>query len=312
MDTPFWFERALATPSTPGDVEVAGAKIHFEAWGEVGKPGIALVHGSNAHLEWWRFVAPFLADQFRVVALDSSGNGDSGWREHYTGEVLGEEVWRVCEAAELGDNPIIVGHSFGGFTVLETAHYHGDKLGGVIFMDFTTAPPEQYVEWGLRAEREGVKPRRGTRVYEDKAEALGRFRYLPEQPVLHPCVRDYIAEKSLREVEGGWTWKFDPSLFDYLEMGIDQRDKYAGLKCRSAVILGEESEDEGAFFADHMLEITAGRLPVFRIPGTYHHLMFDEPVAVAMGVKGICLDWLRQDGEAEMQASLDRVLEAAS
>ncbi len=95
-------------------------------------------------------------------------------------------------------------------------------------------------------------------------------------------------------------------------MGIDQRDKYAGLKCRSAVILGEESEDEGAFFADHMLEITAGRLPVFRIPGTYHHLMFDEPVAVAMGVKGICLDWLRQDGEAEMQASLDRVLEAAS
>ncbi|GIT39274.1 MAG: hypothetical protein Ct9H300mP8_04700 [Gammaproteobacteria bacterium] len=39
--------------------------------------GYVLIHGSNAHLEWWRFVAPFLADQFRVVALDLSGNGDS-------------------------------------------------------------------------------------------------------------------------------------------------------------------------------------------------------------------------------------------
>ena len=65
-DTPFWFDRALAAPSEPGDVMVDGVSIHYETWGEPGKPGLALVHGSNAHLEWWRFVAPFLADQFRV------------------------------------------------------------------------------------------------------------------------------------------------------------------------------------------------------------------------------------------------------
>ena len=142
-ETPFWFDRALAAPSESGDVMVDGASIHYETWGEVGRPGIALVHGSNAHLEWWRFVAPFLADQFRVVALDSSGNGDSGWREKYTGELLANEVAAVCDAAELGERPFVVGHSFGGFTVLETGHYHGHKLGGLIFMDFTVAPPEQ-------------------------------------------------------------------------------------------------------------------------------------------------------------------------
>lgn len=307
MSHPFWFERALATPSTPGDVEVDGVRIHFETWGDVGRPGIALVHGSNAHLEWWRFVAPFLADQFRVVALDSSGNGDSGWRERYTGAQLGDEVWAVCQAAALGPRPFVVGHSFGGFVVLETGHRHGADLGGVIFMDFTVAPPEQYVEWGRRAEREGVKPNRRTRVYEDRSAALARFRYLPEQPVTHACVRDYIAGKSLRAVEGGWTWKFDPSLFDFLEMGIDQRDKFARLKCRSAVILGEDSADEGAFWAGHMAEITAGKLPIFKIPGTHHHLMFDEPVAVAMATKAILLDWVREDGAAEMQRALARL-----
>lgn len=310
QENPFWYQRALDTPSEPGNVTVDGANIHFETWGRVGNPGIALIHGSNAHLEWWRFVAPFLADQFRVVALDSSGNGDSGWRERYTGRLLADEVAAVCEAAELGPRPFIVGHSFGGFTVLETGHYHGEKLGGIIFMDFTTAPPDEYVEWGKRVAREGVEPRRKTRVYEDKATALGRFRYVPEQPVKYPAVMQYIAEKSLRQVEGGWTWKFDPGLFDYLEMGIDQRDKFAALPCRTAVILGEDSDDEGAFYAEHMAEITAGKMPIFKIPGTYHHLTFDEPVAVAMAVKALCLEWIRQDNAALIAQSLKGVVSA--
>ena len=309
---PFWFDRALNTPSEPGEVMVDGVSIHFETWGEVDKPGIVLVHGSNAHLEWWRFVAPFLADQFRVAALDSSGNGDSGWRERYSGEVLGREVWAVCQAAELGPRPMVVGHSFGGFVVLETGHQFGDQLGGIIFMDFTIAPPAQYVEWGLRAEREDLPPKRGTRVYPDRAAALGRFRFIPEQPARHPYVTEYIADKSLRAVEGGWTWKFDPSLFDYLEMGVDQQDKFAALACRSAVILGEDSEDEGALFGEHMAAITDGHLPIFKIPGTFHHLMFDEPLAVAMATKAIALEWLRQDTEDALKAALQRTLDASA
>ncbi|MEQ8860113.1 MAG: alpha/beta hydrolase [Pseudomonadales bacterium] len=309
--TPFWFDRALTTPSTPGDIEVDGVRIHYETWGEVGRPGVVLIHGSNAHLEWWRFVAPFLADDFRVVALDSSGNGDSGWRERYSGEVLAREVREVCRAAALGERPFVVGHSFGGFVALETGHRYGHELGGVIFMDFTTAPPEQYVEWGLRAEREGVQPRRGTRVYPERAQALARFRYVPEQPVTHPCVHEYIAGRSLRQVEGGWTWKFDPALFDHLEMGIDQRDRFAAMACRSAVILGEDSADEGAFYADHMAEISAGLLPIFRIPGTHHHLMFDDPVAVAMATKAILLTWRGADGAADIRAALERTLETS-
>jgi pimeloyl-ACP methyl ester carboxylesterase len=312
MEKPFWFDRALNTPYESGAVIVDDVDIHYETWGEVGKPGIALVHGSNAHLEWWRFVAPFLADQFRVAALDSSGNGDSGWRERYSGEVLGKEVWAVCQAAGLGPRPVVVGHSFGGFVVLETGHQFGAQLGGIIFMDFTVAPPAQYVEWGLRAEREARPPKRGTRVYQDRATALGRFRFIPEQPSRHPYVTDYIADRSVRPVEGGWTWKFDPSLFDYLEMGVDQQDKFAALACRSAVILGEDSEDEGALFGDNMAAITGGYLPIFKIPGTYHHLMFDEPLAVAMAVKAIALEWRRQDAGDELRAALQRALAAGT
>lgn len=317
-ETPHWYQRALDAPSQTATVEVDGVAIHYETWGEVGRPGVILIHGSNAHREWWRFVAPFLAEGFglgqgfRVAALDSSGNGDSGWRERYSGEVLAREVHAVCKAADLGPRPFVVGHSFGGFVALETGHAYGAGLAGVVFMDFTTAPPEQYVEWGLRAERENVAPRRATRTYASRAEALGRFRYVPEQPVRHPCVRDYIAGRSLREVEGGWTWKFDPALFDHLEMGIDQRDKFAALACRSAVILGEHSTDDGAFYAGHMLEASGGRLPVITIPDTHHHMMFDDPIAVTMAIAGLLGAWLAEDGAEVRRAALTRTLETST
>jgi len=309
MTAPFWFDRAVQAESSTASVEVDGVAIHYETWGRAGSPGLVLVHGSNAHREWWRFVAPFLAEHFHVAALDSSGNGDSGWRERYSGEVLAREVWQVCEDAGLGPRPFVAGHSFGGYVALQTCYHYGNRLGGVLFMDFTTAPPERYVEWGLRAEREGVEPGRQTRVYDDREAALARFRFIPEQPVKHPEVLRWVAERSLRQVEGGWTWKFDPGLFDHLEMGPQQRDQFAALPCRSAVILGEDSQDEAAFYADHMAEITGGKLPIFRIPGTYHHLMFDEPLAVAMAMQALLLDWVREDAEADIRASLRAVLE---
>jgi pimeloyl-ACP methyl ester carboxylesterase len=303
---PAWFERALADRGETARVMVDGVSISYRVWGQRGKPGIALVHGSNAHLEWWRFVAPFLADQFRVVAIDLSGNGDSGWRDRYTGRNFADEVWAVCQAAELGARPFVVGHSFGGFVVLETGHHYGDRLGGIILADFTVSPPEAYTEWGGRAEREG-KTRRTTRVYAEMETALGRFRLIPEQPCQHPYVVDYIARQSLREVEGGWTWKFDPALFDHLEMGADQCDKFVELKCRSALILGEHSEDSGAQSADYMASITAGILPIVTIPETFHHMMFDEPLATAMTIKSFVLAWIRDDRRIEMAEALARL-----
>jgi pimeloyl-ACP methyl ester carboxylesterase len=311
-DLPFWLERALAVPSETGSVEVAGANIVYETWGEIGNPGIVLIHGSNAHLEWWRFTAPFLADNFRVAALDLSGNGDSDWRERYTSELLAEEVWQVCQAAELGDKPFVVGHSFGGWVALETGKYHDAELGGILFMDFTTAPPEEYLEWGLRAEREGVDPGRKLRVYEEKEAALKRFRFIPEQPGVHPAVLKHLAEYGLKEVDGGWTWKFDPALFDHMEMGAAQRDTFSQLTTNRALMLGEKSEDEGAFYAEHMLAITDGLLPTITVPGTYHHLMFDQPVAVAMSMKMLLLEWHRQNNNAAYEAALSAVSQAGN
>ena len=305
-EVPHWFEYGLAHPGTPGDVVVDGARIHYETWGPASgeAPGVVLIHGSNAHLSWWRFVAPYLARKYRVAALDLSGNGASDHRERYSGAQLADEVWGVCEAAQLGERPFVIGHSFGGFVALETAHRHGDRLAGVIFNDFTVRPPEDYVEWGRRAEREGRTEPRRLRVYEDLDTAVGRFRLVPEQPPLHPTVHRWLAEQSLKRVEGGWTWRFDPGLFDHLEMGIDQRDKFAGLVCRSGVVLGEHSADDGARSGPYMREITQGLLPILTVPDTHHHMMFEEPLALTMAFEGLVDAWIAEDGREAMRAAL--------
>ncbi len=311
QDIPFWYQRALDVPSTEGRVDVEGASVRYHVWGDEGRPGVVLIHGSNAHLEWWRFAAPFLADQFRVAALDLSGNGDSGWREKYTGELFAREVWAVCEAARLGPKPVVVGHSFGGFVALETAHHFSHDMTALVLMDFTVAPPEQYLEWGLRAEREGVQAKRKLRTYATREEILARFRFIPEQPSVHPLVLRHMAEAGIRAVDGGFTWKFDPTLFDYLEMGVDQAQKFAALKCRSAVMLGEKSTDEGALFGGYMAQISGGHLPIITIPGAYHHLMFDEPMAVSMSLKALMLQWLAEDNRPALRAALNKSLEKA-
>ncbi len=292
---PFWFDRAFATPSKVGDLDVAGASIHYEAWGENDRPGVVLVHGSNAHLEWWRFVAPFLADRLRVVALDSSGNGNSGWRELYSGAVFAEEVMAVADAAIAVPKPFVVGHSLrrlrcasgrsrprralerGGVRGL-----HRDAAGGALRVGRTGAQGGQEAasNAGLRLARcrpGSISPVAGAAGAASGGDGLDR----PQLPAPGGGWLDVEVRSDAVRPSG---------------MGGGQRDQFLAMPCRSAVIVGEESEDEGVLGASHMAEITQDRLPIVTMPGGHHHMMFEDPLALAVALKGILLSWLQEDG----------------
>jgi len=206
---PEWFTRTVAVEPESSFVTVDGAKIHYLRWGDRSKPGLLLVHGNAAHAYWWSFIAPFLANDYNVAALDFSGMGDSDWRKSYSAEVFSEEQLAVCEAAGMfapSEPPVIVAHSFGGFITMFTGAKYGDRLAGTVIVDSPVNPPG----------RPGGPPHRTFRphnIYPDMAAALARFRLMPPQTCDNLYIVDWVARHSLKKMDGGFTWKFDPFIW---------------------------------------------------------------------------------------------------
>lgn len=80
---------ALTTPprttSAPAgqDVEVNGARVHYQQWGGSGSP-IVLVHGFFESSVAWEAAADHLAERHRVYAVDLAGAGYSQYTGRYS------------------------------------------------------------------------------------------------------------------------------------------------------------------------------------------------------------------------------------
>ena len=282
---PAWFDQALETPFDTGTSKVEDASIHWKAWGERGQPGLVLVHGGVAHKDWWDSIAPFLAPTRRVVALDLSGMGDSDHREKYRMDLYAKEVMTVARdgGAFDGGAPHVVGHSFGGFVSLATGMEYGEDLRGVAILDSPVRPPEE--------QRRSSPPSRGGNTYATFEAALERFRLLPEQPCENAFLLDHIARKSLKQTtrpdgSSGWTWKFDPHLWEKLEYSRKPpAELVESLKTRIALFRGGDSilvNDEIWAF---MRETFGPDTSMISIPNAQHHLILDQPIAVASALE---------------------------
>lgn len=284
---PAWFQRALAVPYTDETVEVLGCPIHYLAWGERGRRGLLFVHGGGAHAHWWTHVAATFAGRYRVAALDLSGHGDSGHRDRYGLERWVEEVVAVVAHAGIAGPPVVVGHSMGGFVTIVTAALRGDELAGVVVCDSPVSAPDPEID----AHRIGAafgQPK----LYPDQASALARFRTVPEQPRYLDYVIDHVARHSLREVEGGWRWKFDHQLFNAFDGNprAVARPYLPEVRCRLALLACEQglvSADIGAY----MYELLGRNAPVIAIPEAGHHLMLDQPLLLITALRTLLADW---------------------
>jgi pimeloyl-ACP methyl ester carboxylesterase len=282
---PEWFTQAVSTPSEDRFVSVDRCRIHYLRWGQAGKPGLCFVHGGFAHAHWWDWIAPFFTDAFTVAALDLGGMGDSGHRAKYLVDIFAEEVTTVCAHAGLGDSPVLVGHSFGGRVALRTGAQAGARMGGIVLVDFPIRPPEYERERGQQRLTGRTKE-----IYPNLETALNRFKLLPPQPCDNTFILDYIARRSLAKVKGGWSWKFDPRIFDERERRQPAED-LARLSCRVAAFYGERSALFPPEIRDYMAVRLAGRAPMIAVPEAHHHLFLDQPLAFVVGLRALLASW---------------------
>ncbi|MBI1235646.1 MAG: alpha/beta fold hydrolase [Alphaproteobacteria bacterium] len=277
---PAWFAKALAAPTESGRVAVESVDIVWKAWGQRGQPGVILVHGGVAHKQWWDAIAPFISAGRRVAAIDLSGMGDSGHREVYRMPLYADEVRAVAEDAGLFEagKPFVAGHSFGGFVTMMSAMAFGETLAGAIILDSPVRPAEE--------QRSSSPPQRGGKTYEKLETAVARFRLLPPQTCETVHVVDHIARNSLKQVEGGWSWKFDPNLWAKLEYQRRDpevlRDK---ARCPLAFFRGADTSLVTDEIWAFMAETFGPETPMISIPDAQHHLILDQPLAVAAALE---------------------------
>mgnify|MGYP001562593721 FL=1 len=287
--TPQWFEDALTMPRSEGWLDSGGCPVHYFSWGKPANPGILLLHGFLAHSRCFAFIAPLLAKEFHVVAYDFSGMGDSGTRDSYPDQVRLQELMDVAATTGLFDNeqkPTIIAHSYGGGIGLTAMEERGEHFSRLVICDLMTLRPERLQAHTDNNKRPGSQdPKRPNKIYPDYATAKGRFVLSPPQKVNEAYLFDYMAYHSLQEVEGGWSWKFHPSVFEH---GNDLHERLLGQGKRIAsapgslvIVYGEQSALFDADSADYVRECGGGHIPMIAIPDARHHLMLDQPVAFA-------------------------------
>lgn len=136
----------MSTPAAPQDcyTTVNGLKLHYVDWGGQGKPPMILLHGIARAAHFFDHIAPHFAQQYRVIAVDMRGHGESAW--HPDGAYLVEDYTSDIEALieQLGlRNLTLWGASTGGRVAQMIAGRHPDRTRAVIVEDVGAERPAE-------------------------------------------------------------------------------------------------------------------------------------------------------------------------
>jgi pimeloyl-ACP methyl ester carboxylesterase len=115
-------------------ISADGNEIHYQVQGQ-GKPAIVFIHGWCCDRSYWDAQLPHFAQKYIVVAIDLAGHGESGLdRKEWTMGAFGEDVVAVVNKLNL-EQVVLVGHSMGGFVILEAARRIPERVIGLVGVD---------------------------------------------------------------------------------------------------------------------------------------------------------------------------------
>ena len=252
-------------------------RLHYLEWNPHASRTVILLHGNTANAWWWEPLAREIAAEYRLLALDQRGHGDSQWARPaaYSPIDYANDLARfVAHATANAEKPVVVGHSMGGMNVLAFARAHPDSARGAIAIDIpvtSTRGRDRYLE---RLKSLPVV------TYPDLATARARFRLIPKEGAVAADVLHEIAEKSLaRTDEGRWTLKFDRECF-FGGDGMVVLDVIKEITIPMMLVRAEHSRIMTAEGAEHARAANP-KVRVVTIADAHHHVILERPDAIA-------------------------------
>ena len=264
-------------------VEVGGLRLSFLEWGMSGRPALCFLHGGSAHAHWFDRVTPAFADRFHVIALDQRGHGESDWAKPpaYATENFAADLLGVIDA--LGWRRVaLIGHSMGGHNAMSFTAWHPDRVSALVIVDSRPSIPVE------RLGRLRTRGRLTLRPYPTLDAAVRSFRLLPRETVADPAFLAHLGQAGVVERNGQWVYRFDPAS-NGSRQPVDAWTLLDRITAPTLIVRGELSPNLPRDVVDKLRAAIRGAA-FAEVPGSYHHLVLDNPAAFVQTLDAFLAD----------------------
>jgi pimeloyl-ACP methyl ester carboxylesterase len=223
--------------------------------------------------------------EFRVLALDQRGHGDSDWAKDgaYTVDAHAADIGACVERLALGPL-VLVGLSMGGRNAIRYTSSHPAKVERLVIVDIGPDIAPQGAERVRRTAAEA--PEEFTSV--DAAAAYLRQQAVFMTPAAEAALRHRVEHGTKKLPSGRYTWKYDKALRDQRRTGnvpqVDLWPAVGQIKAPTLIVRGSESD----VFAPETAKRMQALIPESRlveIPGAGHSVPADAPEAFERAVR---------------------------
>ena len=241
----------------------------FVRWGRRDGPVMVLLHGLSGHARMWDAFARAMAPDYRVIAPDQRGHGDTEWPRppaYETADFV-EDLRSLADHLDIG-RFVLVGLSMGAHNALAFAVRHPGRVDRLVSVDVPPRIP-------LPRERDallGSDPDRIGFATVEEAFAAERpvYSLSTEEVVMHR-----VRHNLKRREDGRWMWKHSPDVARRWNPE-DLSDAVREIRCPTLVVRGAKSE----VFAPEVAAALADAIPhaaLSTIEGSGHSVPMDRP-----------------------------------
>jgi pimeloyl-ACP methyl ester carboxylesterase len=262
-------------------LRINGLDLYVTEWGPAKVWPLVALHGIRGYGETFAGIAQALQPEFRTIALDQRGRGESAWDpqcRYYTSAYVAdlESLVNTLGLAQFD----LLGHSMGGINAIVYAARHPDRVRRLVIEDagpgaFESSPgasrirrelsntPDQFASWDA---------------------ALDFMR------ALRPTVSEEAREQRLRKMlkpmaGGGFTWRYDHAGITATRLNpdpntvVDLRPAVQAIQCPTLVLRGGRSD----YLQAEMVASMAAANPhisSMEIADAGHYVHDDQPAQV--------------------------------
>ncbi|MFT4033028.1 MAG: alpha/beta fold hydrolase [Siphonobacter sp.] len=249
-------------------------KLFFRQVGESG-PAIVILHGVFGSADNWLTTGKQLAEQgYRVFMIDQRNHGRSPWSDEFGYVEMANDLKEFLEEQHL-TNPILIGHSMGGKTVMQFAMSYPKAYQKMVVVDI--APRFYPIHHDRILRGMNLMPLNSLKSRQEADEFFSAYED-------NPGTRSFILKNLARAESGGFTWRINlPVLTREIEivggelMGVKPTDKPV-LFLRGGLSTYITKEDEAEI---HRIFTNA---KIETIEGAGHWVQADQPAAFLKAV----------------------------